>query len=47
MSRLEDRLRDAYQGAVDTVTAEAIRDPERPSAPRPRGPAPPPAGGGR
>lgn len=36
MSRLEDRLRDAYQGAVDTVTAEAIRDPERPSAPRPR-----------
>ena len=33
MSTLEERLRDAYRGAAGTVSPEAIRDLDRPSAP--------------
>ena len=36
MSRLEDRLRDAYRGAAGAVTADTIRDLAEPPAPRPR-----------
>jgi hypothetical protein len=36
VTRLEDRLRDAYRGAAGTVTADTIRDLAEPPAPRPR-----------
>jgi hypothetical protein len=36
VSRLEERLRDAYRGAAGTVSPEAIRDLDLPSAPRAR-----------
>jgi hypothetical protein len=34
VSRLEERLRDAYQGAADTVRPETVRDLGEPTAPR-------------
>src|SRR5260370_14306902 len=36
MSRLEDRLRDAYRGAADTVTPGSIRGLDEPVTPRSR-----------
>jgi hypothetical protein len=36
VSRLEDRLRDAYRGAADTVTSETVRGLYEPVAPRVR-----------
>jgi hypothetical protein len=36
VSTLEERLRDAYQGAAATVSPEAIRDLDQTAAPRPR-----------
>ena len=41
MSRLEERLRDAYLGAAGTVRPEAVRDLGEPAPPRPGTPARP------